>query len=171
MVSPTRPILLIIYHSPLFPAHWSLYIHSARSRETGTRIHVTGDLLTGFTHEFVRHYNLRAETRSYSLLALGSVPSSIVEGEKDEEHSGEAGRGSNQQETIDQSPRNALERVAMRIEAPGKSLRGVACSEGRERRVEVKNCQTWLKDLVQELVGEGMLGETALEVVDGAPKH
>jgi len=38
-----------------------------------------------FTHKFVRHYDLRTETRSHSLLTLGSTPGSAVEEREEEE--------------------------------------------------------------------------------------
>ena len=43
--------------------------------------------------------------------------------------------------------------------------------QGPRHRVEIRNCQTWMREVVGVLVGEGMLGSEALDVVDEAPKN
>ena len=108
-------------------------------------------------------------TRSHSLLMLGSTHGSAVEEGEDEDEGHPRGidEGGDQQETVDRSPRDAFERVAMLVKAPGKSLRAAGGGRGYGRRVAVRNCQTWLRDVVQELVGEDMLKVAALDVVDG----
>ena len=68
----------------------------------------------------------RTMTRSHSLLTLGSTHGSAVEEGEDEDedegHPSGIDEGGDQQETVEQSPRGAFERVAMRVEAPGEEL-------------------------------------------------
>lgn len=96
----------------------------------------------------MRHYDLRTETRNHSLLTLGFTGSAVEEGEEEDgRHPRGINEGGDQQETVDQSLRDAFEPVAMRVEAPGKSLRAAGGSEGQGRRVAVRNCQTWCRSL------------------------
>ena len=37
-------------------------------------------------------------------------------------------------------------------------------------KVEIKNCQSWLREYVVALVEKQLLEPSALEIVDGAPK-
>ena len=37
-------------------------------------------------------------------------------------------------------------------------------------KVEIKNCQSWLREYVVALVEKKLLEPSALEIVDGAPK-
>ena len=115
---PCRPLKLIIYHSPLFSAHWSLFIPSIQDSNIGKRIHVVGDSLNGFTHEFVRNENLEDETRSYSLIDIGEVDAEIVA-----DAAADTGRDS---EIRDAAAVDELERLALEVPAPMKTLRAAA---------------------------------------------
>jgi len=71
--------------------------------------------------------------------------------------------------------------LALKVPAPGKSLSTVeASATGQElpvtvgapvKRVQLKNCQTWMKGYVDLLVREGVLGQEAIGVLDGAPRN
>jgi hypothetical protein len=66
----SRPVYLIIYHSPIFAAHWALWIPSYDQDvigQTGKIINVQGSPCEGFIHEFERNYDLSTESRSHSL--------------------------------------------------------------------------------------------------------
>jgi len=110
----SRPVYLIIYHSPIFAAHWALWIPSYNKNvigQSGKIINVQGSPSDGFVHEFERNYNLSAESRSHSLKLLGWVdPKSILDTACGD-HS------------VDNTPIDALERSALDIQAPGPSLR------------------------------------------------
>ncbi|KAF2871355.1 hypothetical protein BDV95DRAFT_606790 [Massariosphaeria phaeospora] len=151
MPSLPNPLHLIIYPSPLFAAHWALFLPTPTSTTTpklGTRIHADGSPATGFTLLVEPEHDLaECAPRSYRVVELGSV--------------GE-GKGVGD-----------VERVAREVEVPGKSLKGVGVAgvEGLRRRVEMKNCQTWVREVVGKLVEEGLLEAGALQVVEGAPKN
>lgn len=120
----SRPISLLIFPSPLFPAHWSLFIPSPTptTKSIGTRIHVHGDARAGFAHEFVRGYDVSRSTLGDKLVPLGVVDEAVLaegEGEGGQEYDGV------QTETRDVDARNELERIALRVPAPGPSLNSV----------------------------------------------
>lgn len=114
-----RKIYLIVYRSPLFPAHWSIWVPSLSNTDIGKRIQVTGDSAQGFEHEFVRNYNATGTKRQRSLFLLAEV---------DDKHVVDVpGDGT---ESIDTSAADDIERSALSIPAPGKSLRVTGSSVG-----------------------------------------
>lgn len=175
------PLYIVIPPSPLFAAHWSFFIPdlSSGSSESkrhevprsGRRIHVTGDRLNGFTLEIIRGYNVskhksvsaerqylvgalsfpEAQTSVSSDLKSAQVPDGAIY--KDEDDGGGY---------VDNSPRDELERVCVEIEAPGPSLNKVGVAGGglpggKRVKMEVKDCQWWIRQVVQALVERGML--------------
>jgi len=107
----TRDIHLIFYPSPLFPAHWGLWIPSVGNPQIGKMVHVVGDVATGFEHQFKRNYSLITTTRRYDLVLLAKV---------DDKHVVDVpgnGEGSS-----DKNPADDIERKALTVPAPGKSL-------------------------------------------------
>jgi hypothetical protein len=42
--------------------------------------------------------------------------------------------------------------------------------QGPRRRVEIQNCQTWLKDVVAALVQNELIHESAIQIISDAPK-
>ncbi|KZT50419.1 hypothetical protein CALCODRAFT_478409 [Calocera cornea HHB12733] len=161
---PPRSVYLIVYHSPLFPAHWALYIPNLPPNEerepnqVGRVLNVVGSSFSGFRHEFKRNYDLVADGRSYSLFLLdGEVDSALV---------GEPG----ERESIDGEAMDALEGLALTVPAPGPSLLS-ADTQGRRGRAEIRNCQTWLREAVEAYVKAGMLHAIALERLATAPMN
>ncbi|KAF1912615.1 hypothetical protein BDU57DRAFT_372555 [Ampelomyces quisqualis] len=63
-----------------------------------------------------------------------------------------------------------FEQVTLSIPGPGRSLRSAA-SQGSGKRVDIQNCQTWLRAVVATLVQSGVMAEGAIQVVDNAPKN
>jgi hypothetical protein len=108
-----RPIYLIIFHSPIFPAHWALWVPQVEADViggTGKIINVQGSPNEGFVHELKRNYDLTTETRSYSMKYLCDIsPSMVVD--TDEGH-----RTGN-------VPIDDLEKAALAIQPPAPSLR------------------------------------------------
>lgn len=46
------------------------------------------------------------------------------------------------------------------------------CSEqGRVRRVEIRDCQWWVEQFVDQMIGMKMLSTEAREVLEKAPRH
>jgi hypothetical protein len=111
----TRTIYLIIYNSPLFPAHWSLWIPSLHNPTIGKRLHAEGDPANGFHIIFERNYVLAADSRQHQCLPLAEVSDDHVvdvNGDGD----GDGSEGSNSIAHDD------LERVLLSVPVPGASL-------------------------------------------------
>ncbi|KAJ8592657.1 hypothetical protein M405DRAFT_787133 [Rhizopogon salebrosus TDB-379] len=53
-----RTITIIMYPSPMFPAHWVMWIPSCSKQEVGKAIHTVGDAQSGF--EKLRHVRYQA---------------------------------------------------------------------------------------------------------------
>ena len=109
--STDRNIFLIIYHLPLFPAHWALYVPSEEDKDIGKLIQVDGDALKGFEIEFERNHDLCESNRSRKVIALPIVSGRFV---TDVKKDGSFSR--------DQIPYDKIEEIAWSIPAPGPSL-------------------------------------------------
>ncbi|KAF2789067.1 hypothetical protein K505DRAFT_285057 [Melanomma pulvis-pyrius CBS 109.77] len=131
---------LVVYHSPLFAAHWALFLPTHTNSKIGKRIHADGSPASGFEVLFESEYDIRECTQSYEVIELGVV------------------------EDAD------LERIARSVNAPGKSLISVS-GTGPRRRIEVKNCQTWLTEVVRRMVDSGVIQNEALRHIEDAPKN
>src|ERR1700749_2017095 len=110
-----REIHIISYDSPIFPAHWALWIPSDRVNDKGTKIgkviHVTGDVFEGFVHEFKRNYVLEGTRRKYHSSLIATVPDASAV-----DVVGDGGL------SMDRNAADAIERAALSIPAPAKSL-------------------------------------------------
>ncbi|KAL9098095.1 MAG: hypothetical protein Q9163_006178 [Psora crenata] len=155
----SREIKLLVYHSPLFPAHWALFIPLTTNAQVGKLIQAMGDAKTGFTLEFVRNYNLAFTTRQHSVLPLAVVESSHV-----------VDVPGNETESKDREAVDPIEMKALAVPVPGPSLRSLSSSESTTR-VQIKNCQTWLRELVEGLIADGIFPPEALKALDTAPKN
>lgn len=100
----------MVYNSPLFLAHWSLFAEDQDRPGTGQRYHATGSVDAGFTQEF-EEYNLADESRKYKKIRLGDLKP---------DHAA----------TIGQTD-DVLGVVAAKVPAPGPSLRRVSSAVGQ----------------------------------------
>ncbi|KAI9059068.1 hypothetical protein FKP32DRAFT_1596724 [Trametes sanguinea] len=152
-----QSLVLVIYHSRLFKAHWSVLVPDRGTTTRGTRIHVTGSLSAGFEHEIIRGYDVEATGRTHSIIPLGTVTAealrTIVSVDPEDT----------------KTASNRLEEIALETPAPGPSLRSSA--SGAKGRIEVQDCQFWLKRYVAALVEQGILSPTAIDVLAAAPEH
>lgn len=176
-----RMLYVLIPPSPLFAAHWSLFIPDASSFDaaskryqepkTGRRIHVSGDRLNGFTLEIIRDYDVKMHkgARQYPLATVSSAglessgsPSqdSAPHFQKDEDEGGGY---------VDNRPIDEFERICVEVEAPGPSLNRVSGSvagNGKRARVEVEDCQWWIRQVVLALEARGMLSALSSDMND-----
>lgn len=108
----TVDIFLLCYlPSPLFHAHWAVFAPDQARPTCGTVLNVRGDPLNGFVHEFERGYIPSEDPeKPPKLLNLGAVAKCLVESE------GAAPDGK------DTTACNQLERLALSVDAPGRSL-------------------------------------------------
>lgn len=153
-------VYILVYTSRLFPAHWALWIPSRRDPAIGKRVHATGDARVGFEVEFDRNYNIEQTSRQHQLVHLAQVQDTFIS-----DASCISGPLSSERQPCDK-----IEEVALSLPPPGPSL--VASSSDKpRRRVPIKNCQTWLKDLVEMLVEEGVMENEARAIIEQAPKN
>lgn len=165
-----RTLYVVVPPSPLFAAHWSFFIpdpplNRATNQENnvGRRIHVAGDRLHGFQLEIVRGYDVRKHRGVNSRrFAIGFVPEQFLSGiqsalkpaaaeSKDEDEGGGY---------VDNSPIDQLERTCILVAPPGPSLVHVQAGgkgAATPKQTEVKDCQWWVKQVVQLMFSKGML--------------
>lgn len=117
-----RPVYIIVYNSPLFPAHWSMWIPSYDAatdavKHVGKLIHVNGDAKNGFRHEFTRNYDTTQTLSRKEVLFLGWTDTANVID------------GSNEGPLLrDATATDTIERWALQIRAPDPSLRSQGSS-------------------------------------------
>lgn len=117
MEATDRQIQLIVYRSPLFPAHWSLFIPTESNPDFGKRIHAIGDPLHGFQLEFKRGYDLSATSSKKTVIDLCRVDGVHVV-------DGPAERGS------DKIPIDDIEKKATEVPAPEGSMNPAGSTVG-----------------------------------------
>jgi hypothetical protein len=110
-----RTVYLVVYNSPLFPAHWGLWIPQLDNPDVGKFIEAAGDAANGFDISFERNYDLGSTPRAYRKLPLADVLDQYVVDVR--------GDGS---QSKDQTAHDCIEEVALSIPAPGRSLVSVA---------------------------------------------
>jgi hypothetical protein len=117
--------LLCYLPSPLFHAHWAVFVPDQARPRCGTVLNVRGDPLNGFVHEFQRGYIPSEDPeKPPTVLELGTIAACLVRPEK------------GAPDGIDATACSQLERLALSIDAPGKSLgRGASRDVSRMLRV------------------------------------
>ncbi|EPE09040.1 hypothetical protein F503_06816 [Ophiostoma piceae UAMH 11346] len=162
MEDASRELHLIVYSQPLFKAHWALFVPSINNARVGKKIHAVGDALNGFSITFDRNYNLGTTGRSHTLVHLGYIGAAYID---------EASVLGNDLPITDNVAQDRLETYATSAPAPGPSLRPSLYSGSTKKRVEIRDCQTWMKDFITVLVEASVLNRDSLDVLDNAPKH
>lgn len=103
----SHPVYLIVYRSPIFAAHWALWVPviTERAEETvGKVLQVEGSASEGFAYEIMRNHDLGACSRRKSLVPLCSVDAAYV----------------------DDKEEDTLERLALSVPPPTPSLRSAS---------------------------------------------
>lgn len=178
-MSQHQTLYVHVFPSRLFAAHWSFWIpcidDTGAEQDTGYRIHVTGDRLNGFKYEYINDYDPREDDRLPKAHAIGRIPAAALR------------RPESEDKELDCA--NVLDQALRAIEAPGPSLNKVTPNSGagdgsaRPKKMEVRDCQWWIKQAVEHLVEEGMLApitdgegvsqaiESPIVRVSKLPKH
>ncbi|KFZ04456.1 hypothetical protein V502_10137, partial [Pseudogymnoascus sp. VKM F-4520 (FW-2644)] len=123
-------------------------------------VRAEGDPATGFSLEIRRSYDLTTTSSKKTLILLCWVDAHHIADVADPW-------------SPNSNPVDVIEQVASRVQPPGSSLRpaeSAGASETRSR-VELKNCQTWLREVVVALAGNGTLPNEAVRVLDQAPRN
>lgn len=194
----TLPVYVVAPPSRPFASHWSLFVPDANSPATsgpdhkqtwlGRRIHVTGDRLNGFAYEMIRSYDVKKHrgVDAERQFPIGSIDRKhlIVQGDLSTvEPRGHAGGVVKDADEgggfVDNEARDDLERCCAHVTAPGPSLNDSLqpLHNGKRLKVEVKDCQWWVRQVVQELVQRGILHRSStaegdpMELVALLPIH
>ncbi|KAH6707685.1 hypothetical protein BKA61DRAFT_132500 [Leptodontidium sp. MPI-SDFR-AT-0119] len=163
---PYRLVYLIVYRSRMYPAHWAMWIprNDADTQAigmVGKYINVQGDSREGFVHEITRSHDMAQSNRNKEVILLGWTDEVNVV-----DNSGET------ETYFDTEAIDRLEEIALQILAPGPSLRSASSSSsGSRTRVALQNCQTWMTEVVGNLVENNLLEEGANTVIANAPKN
>lgn len=108
----------------------------------GNIINVTGNVHSGFEHEFIRNYNLGTEGRTYTRIFIGEVDGDYLTTTTtttNEDNNNNTQGGSNEQnqgEESDKIPHTKLEEIALSVPAPGPSLNSVS-----DNNINAVGCQ------------------------------
>ncbi|KNG89485.1 hypothetical protein ANOM_002281 [Aspergillus nomiae NRRL 13137] len=145
----TRTIYLAISSNAAKPAHFSVFIPTNDSGEEGKVIHVTGSPAIGFFLEFKRNYSIADTLREYQIVPLAQVNGRYV-----------ADTVGDRQLSLDTTARDRIESIATMVPPPARSPNPFDPS--------APNCQNWMHDYVQTLVEHGIVGSSALSVVQNA---
>ncbi|BCR88852.1 uncharacterized protein ACHE_50050A [Aspergillus chevalieri] len=160
---PTRTIFLLSSrNAPFQRMHFAIFIPSPTSPNAGrgTLINVVGAPMAGYKLEFERNHvpASRQHYQHYELFPIGEVNVQHIVDSEDEVHS------------VDDSPRGEIEIVATQVKQPGISENFLAPVNDTTNR----RCQEWTMDYVRHLVKKGIIGEEAVEIVQGRrdpPEH
>lgn len=109
----SRPVYLIVYPSPLFPAHWALwlpYYTNESEGSVGKYINILGDSSTGFSLDIRRSYDLTTTSSKKSQILLCQIDTRHVVDVADPW-------------LPNSTPVDAVEEVASSVQPPGTSLR------------------------------------------------
>ncbi|KAE9364649.1 hypothetical protein N431DRAFT_474234 [Stipitochalara longipes BDJ] len=152
----TRPLYLLVFPTRASKingtrSHWAIFIPYTSGAPVGRLIQVLGTPFTGYGLEFKRNYNISTITEKFDKVLLGEVDQKWVQVGDDETRDGKA--------STDVNPRDEIEKAAKRVEVPGVSKEPLNPLVGRR-------CQEWTRELVEMLIGKGILDQSAIEVLD-----
>jgi hypothetical protein len=175
-INMDRTLYVLVYPSRLFAAHWSFWLpyldDNGHETEIGDRPHATGDRLNGFEYEYVQDYNVKEDDRHSTTFPIGLISAT---------HLSEDGAGSDVEAGT--GVLNAFDKACREVPAPDPSLNKVTSTDSERasgvppKRVQVRDCQWWIKQTTARLVETGMLlpldngADGPIERVEGLPKH
>ncbi|KAF2183762.1 hypothetical protein K469DRAFT_751460 [Zopfia rhizophila CBS 207.26] len=156
-----RSVYILSYRTgPLNKSHWALWYPRGDAVQgfgrvpQGTIVHATGDVRQGFILEFKRGNYGPKSNRFPWHAELGQIAEQYLTDGPD--------RGN------DATPYNTLEQIAQSVPTPGKSLVS-ADSQAKRDRVNVQDCQWWMKQFIAALIQRGLLNKAAENVVAQTP--
>lgn len=164
-----RNLYVLVYPSRLFAAHWSFWIPyadpSGKETNIGDRINATGDRLHGFKYEYLRDYNVNEDDRKPSPFPIGLVSASTLEMLSEDET----------------GVFNDLDKACREVSVPGPSLNNVkdpVNNAGPPKKMTVKDCQWWIKQIVPHLMDSNLLiplkdeeSQDPITLTKNLPKH
>lgn len=192
-IATERNVYVVVPPSPFFAAHRSLFLPgehkdgrlpSDPENHRGRRIHVSGDRLSGFELEIIREYDVsKHRSGAGRKYLIGTFTSVYSETSQEVENATLTGFDRKDEDEgggyINNRPQDQFEAACVLVKAPGPSLRSVKETQDgmRTRLVEQKNCQSWIRDVVETLINCGILRslpdsrESPIELLEKVPKH
>ncbi|OHE99945.1 hypothetical protein CORC01_04846 [Colletotrichum orchidophilum] len=138
---------LLVYNGSPFKDHCAYFVCSHRNRDTGVRIHATGDVRNGFEFNIERSHNFD-ETGNYPTTR---IPLQWVNAQ----HFDEKAMLNHGSPKIDTVPVCGFEVSVNKAKAPGKTLNSVedtAFKTKTGKKIIQNNCQSWLVESADFLV-------------------
>lgn len=190
---------LIVHHRTPFNGHWSLFVPTQHDGNIGARYEAVGDVRNGFEHEVTREWNMKEDSRTKSVLLLGEV-SIVGEGSAEALDGANATENEGVVEARDtfeavvlgvpapgpgmrssgESGTDAVSLIGQTDESKrplrgsraGNCLMGANQSQNMPKtKLKMKDCQDWIRDVVDALIEKEMLDEEAKGTVKTAPVH
>lgn len=154
----------------LFKDHWALFIPDQvhPSSTCRTLLQVECDPLNGFVHNVARNCDMSSQESS------GRQPPALLElGTGSENHLTLSNTGSAVQGMENREPRSRVERLASSLDPPSKRMRAAGSGEGgtARKRIEVRECQWWVKEVVEKLITEKVLKQEAMSILEQVSAH
>ncbi|KZT08262.1 uncharacterized protein LAESUDRAFT_811713 [Laetiporus sulphureus 93-53] len=145
------PILYLVKEglspSRLFKSHWALLVASGSFAEpgdaAGTYIHVHGSVASGFEFEVKRNWTQNITATPHRFFVLGEVIAASLQSDS-------AARDS--EYVQDPEAKTDFERTLLQTPPPGPSLRSANAPSGGNSRVELRDCQDWIKAALKNAV-------------------
>eukprot|EP00088_Acartia_fossae_P060581 TRINITY_DN72569_c0_g1_i1.p1 TRINITY_DN72569_c0_g1~~TRINITY_DN72569_c0_g1_i1.p1 ORF type:complete len:176 (-),score=22.45 TRINITY_DN72569_c0_g1_i1:96-623(-) len=145
-----RLLELLIYDGHPFKNHWAFFVRSGSDKKLGNVIHATGDVRNGFTLQIKRNHDF-AETSSQPMerIRIGW----IEEGRFNDEAFGD---GKYKEDY--KASGGDLEESMFKVAAPEGSLNKASeKKEGPPKRVDQRDCQTWVAEAGAQLAKDGYI--------------
>ncbi|KAF2635919.1 hypothetical protein P280DRAFT_461099, partial [Massarina eburnea CBS 473.64] len=118
-----RTIHLAIFNSPIFPAHWALWIPHLDTANIGKLLEADGDAANSFEICFHRNYDLGGDSRRHQILPPGEVDDDLLVDVKGD-----------RTQTVDRIAHDRFEEITLSVAAPKPSLVSAA-APGPKKRV------------------------------------
>lgn len=150
-------------------AHFAIFVPSAADPKRGTLIHAVGAPMAGYILEFKRNYSPALTQRRHETFPIGQVHSSNIVDSTDTAM------------TKDSTPRGNVEIAASQVPTPGISQNFMAPINDVSSSLTTffllavlmhyllqttnKRCQEWIMEFVRYLVGKGLIGAEAIQIV------
>ncbi|KAJ5691253.1 hypothetical protein N7488_011988 [Penicillium malachiteum] len=143
---------LLIFNGAPFKDHWAYWVCSRDDPLIGVKVHVIGDVRTGFEFQAKRSHSLHSST---------NLPSKRVPLQWVSAHFFDEAMFNNGFEKDDDMPIAPFEVTARLAEPPGKTLNTNISEWPVRRRIIQRDCQTWVCESADKLVGGGIFREVA----------
>ncbi|KAF8069948.1 hypothetical protein FPV67DRAFT_1485569 [Lyophyllum atratum] len=171
-MSTTRKVYLITYSARNGRDHWGLFIPTTFNEAKGKVIDIAGEPAKGYMHEVKHYWDSESERQKFTMHLLGETDAANVVDAAIKSDS------IPQESTFTLNRADKFEDRASRLAAPGGVPAHLMPAEGSTVKETlaywaqdipgIKRCQEWTCELIDDLVAQEFLPQTALAVRDAA---